>query len=81
MNRDKLADLRPLRRTMPVEVFIGGTGDLVLLQEQPDPAGEAYFRMIVHPDDADALIDEIRSAVDRHRGLAAMRQRKSQGGL
>lgn len=81
MTRDKLADLRPARRVMPVEVFVGGNGDLVLLQEQPDLAGENYLRVIIHPDDVVALIDEIRSVVERHDRLAAMRRRKQRGSL
>lgn len=48
---------------MPVEVFVGGNGDIVLLQEVPSlQFGERYLRVMVRPDQAKALCMAITNA-------------------
>jgi hypothetical protein len=44
---------------MPVEVFVGGCGDLVLCQEWPQIEGEQYLRIIVPMRDALKLAHKI----------------------
>lgn len=52
--------LGALGKFMPVEVFIGGNGDLVLLQEFTQQGDETYLRVMVDIDNAEALADQIR---------------------
>jgi hypothetical protein len=70
MTPEKFAHLRLPRAVMPVEAFIGGNGDLVLMQEHPEPAGGSYLRLIVHPADVETLINSIRSLQSQIRGAA-----------
>ncbi|MHC2424137.1 hypothetical protein ACVII1_007139 [Bradyrhizobium elkanii] len=53
--------LAALGKFMPVEVFIGGNGDLVLLQEHTRQGDETYLRIMVDIDNAEALADQIRA--------------------
>lgn len=48
-----------LGKFMPVEVFIGGNGDLVLLQENTQQGDETYLRIMVDIDNAEALARQI----------------------
>lgn len=61
MTRDKLAALRRRRTFMSVDAFVGGNGDIVLLQENPDLAGDRFLRIIVHPDDVETLINDLQA--------------------
>jgi hypothetical protein len=47
---------------MPIDVFIGGDGDLVLVQEVTEPEGETYLRLRIDLRDCDALCASIRTA-------------------
>ncbi len=44
---------------MPLQVFEGGNGDLVILQEHSRPAGEQYLRVITEMGNAEALCEQI----------------------
>jgi hypothetical protein len=44
---------------LPIEVFKGGGGDIVLLQEFPSEKGEQYLRVFVSVEDADRVCAEI----------------------
>lgn len=57
-----------LKETMTPEVFRGGTGDLVILQELPSlEGGERFIRIRIPMVEAEALADAIR-AVARGNG-------------
>ncbi|MGO3931787.1 hypothetical protein [Rhodopseudomonas pseudopalustris] len=47
---------------MPVEAFIGGNGDVVLLQEITQPDGETFIRIMVDPKNCAALCAAITAA-------------------
>lgn len=47
---------------MPVDVFIGATGFVVLVQEHTEPEAETYQRIRIRPDDAKALCMAITNA-------------------
>lgn len=48
--------------TMPVDVFVGATGYVVLVQEYTTPEAESYLRIRIKPDDAKALCMAITNA-------------------
>lgn len=57
-----LASLFPTDAEMPVEVFVGATGYVVLLQEHTTLEAESYLRIRIRPDDAKALCVAISNA-------------------
>lgn len=52
---------------LPVEVFVGGGGDIVILQEWPNTKGEEYLRVFINPDDAEKVCQQIMSAAKETR--------------
>jgi hypothetical protein len=47
---------------MPVDVFVGSGGDIIILQEWPELAGEKYIRIFIDPKDAGAVCRAIKAA-------------------
>lgn len=47
---------------MPVDVLLGATGYIVLVQEHTTPEAESYLRIRVRPDQARALCTAITNA-------------------
>jgi hypothetical protein len=72
MTPDKFAHLRLPRLALPADVFIGGTGEVVLIQERSEPDGETYYRIFVRPDEVETLIGKLQSIRSElhHRGAA-----------
>ncbi len=64
-----IASLQPSdTELMPVDVFIGGAGDIVLVQEIPSiEFGERYLRIRIRPGQIDAVLKAIENA---RRGAA-----------
>ncbi|MBX9820852.1 MAG: hypothetical protein K2Y19_09370 [Afipia birgiae] len=52
---------------MPVDVFVGATGYVVLVQEHTTPEAESYLRIRIRPDDAKALCMAITNAAREAR--------------
>ena len=50
---------------MPVDVYEGGNGDLVLTQEWPDMDGESYTRIMIPMEEAFALAQRILATAKR----------------
>jgi hypothetical protein len=50
---------------MPVEVFEGGTGALVICQEYTQQSGETYVRVVLPMSDAIALAEDILAVASR----------------
>jgi hypothetical protein len=50
-----------LRRFPMPEVFIGGNGDVVVVQEIPRLAGEHCIRLMLSVDDAEAVAETIKA--------------------
>jgi len=53
---------------MPVDVFAGAGGDIVILQEWPGILGEHYVRIFIDPKDAEAVCRGIMAAAAKARG-------------
>lgn len=62
MNSDLATILPTDPEIMPVDVFIGATGYVVLVQEHTTPESESYLRIRIKPDDAKALCMAITNA-------------------
>lgn len=52
---------------MPVDVFEGGGGHIVLCQEWPSVEGERYLRIMLSTADAERVAKEISAIVSRRR--------------
>jgi hypothetical protein len=52
---------------LPVEVFEGAGGDLIILQEFPGLHGEAFVRVFINMDEAEKLCSEIMSVARQAR--------------
>ncbi|MGY4572597.1 hypothetical protein [Bradyrhizobium sp. USDA 3256] len=59
------------RKFMPIDVFIGGNGDVVLVQEITDPKEDGYLRLIVDFDHAESLAEKINEVVRAKRESAS----------
>jgi hypothetical protein len=58
-----------LFEVMPVDVFVGGCGHIVLCQEWPDmKEGETYLRVLMKPDQAESVCQQIMAMVAKARG-------------
>lgn len=44
---------------LPIEIFEGAGGDLILLQEFPGIEGERFVRVFINMDDAEKTCEEI----------------------
>ena len=44
---------------LPIEIFKGAGGDIVLLQEFPSEKGEQYLRVFISVEDAERVCSEI----------------------
>jgi hypothetical protein len=49
--------------TPPVDVFVNASGEIVLCQEWPEPAGEKYMMVFINTSDAEIVCREIMAAV------------------
>jgi hypothetical protein len=68
MTSAAISDLFPVDpELMPVEVFIGGNGDVVLLQEHTTAGEESYLRICVRRRDAETIATKI---LEITKGLA-----------
>ncbi|MEZ0061421.1 hypothetical protein ABIF26_006964 [Bradyrhizobium elkanii] len=63
--------LSALRKFMPIDVFIGGNGDVVLVQEVTDVTKDGYLRLMVDFEQADALAEKIKEVVRAKRAAAS----------
>lgn len=52
---------------MPIDVFVGGCGHVVLCQEWPDLTGESYLRVMLNERDAEKLCQKIMAAAREAR--------------
>jgi hypothetical protein len=60
------------QETMPVEVFEGGTGALVICQEYTQETGETYVRVSLPMSDAIALAENILGVASRVNSSARL---------
>jgi hypothetical protein len=61
------------QETMPVEVFEGGTGALVICQEYTRQSGETYVRVVLPMSDAITLAEDILAVASRVYSSAGRR--------
>lgn len=59
--------LGPPIEVMPVEVYEGMNGDLVLMQEWSKPEAEHYVRIIMRMEDAEAIAERILAVAKKAR--------------
>jgi len=52
---------------MPVDVFVGGCGHVVLCQEWTDQKSESYLRVMINPADAENVCRQIMAAAEKAR--------------
>jgi hypothetical protein len=53
---------------MPVDVFVGGGGHIVLCQEWPDmQEGETYLRILIQQGDAEKVCEQIMAMARKVR--------------
>jgi hypothetical protein len=55
---------------MPLQVYEGALGHIVIMEELPDLSGEQYLRVRLNPRDAEALCEKIMAVAKRARGAA-----------
>jgi hypothetical protein len=53
---------------MPVDVFVGGCGHIVLCQEYSTEKEECYLRVMINPRDAEKVALQILKAARKARG-------------
>lgn len=52
---------------MGVEIFEGGNGHLVIVQEWPDLKGESYLRVMMNMDEAESICARIMAVAEKAR--------------
>ena len=62
-----MAEFDPNRKFMPLDIFVGGGGDLVIVQEWTTPGEERYLRIIANMDDAESICERIMKAAREAR--------------
>jgi hypothetical protein len=54
---------------MPLDVFVGGCGHIVLCQEWTEPGtDETYLRVMIHERDAERICQQIMASARKARG-------------
>lgn len=53
---------------MPIDVFVGGCGHIVLCQEWTTDAKESFLRVMVNERDAERLCEQIMASARKARG-------------
>jgi len=61
-----MADLKTFE-IMPVDVFVGGCGHIVLCQEWTDEKSESYLRVMINAADAESICKQIMAAAAKAR--------------